>query len=118
MNYIIYCITKKYAVFKGRAGRKEYCYFASFCHLLNLLLLFLNKNYGNSLTTILCALLILLCIIPYFSLNIRRFHDINKSGWWFFISTIIPVGLLISFIALLFIKGTPGPNKYGEPPIN
>ncbi|MCF8494751.1 MAG: DUF805 domain-containing protein [Rickettsiaceae bacterium] len=50
-------------------------------------------------------------------------HDLNLSGWWqiifiigsIFISKIISI---IVFIILLFLKGTPGPNKYGEPPVD
>jgi uncharacterized membrane protein YhaH (DUF805 family) len=124
MNYIINCVIKKYAVFKGRASIKEYRYFGSLCHVLNIICLYLDSQYHNLTYNNFVLILIFLfycsvSIIPYISLNIRRLHDINKSGWWFFGSTFIPfAGLLLSFIVLFFIKGTPGPNKYGEPPIN
>ena len=43
---------------------------------------------------------------------IRRLHDLNLSGWWC-------LGLLPLYpVAILFLclwKGTPGPNKYGDP---
>jgi uncharacterized membrane protein YhaH (DUF805 family) len=118
MKYIINCATRKYAVFKGRSSRKEYIYFSIFFELLCLLVIFVDKQYKYSWMGILFILCFSFFIIPHISVNVRRFHDVNKSGWWFFISTIIPFGFFISSIALLFIKGTPGPNKYGEPPIN
>ena len=44
----------------------------------------------------------------------RRLHDLNASGWWQLI-TFIPFGQIL-MIGFIFFKGTPGPNKYGEPP--
>lgn len=118
MNYIINCITKKYAVFKGRSSRKEYIYFSIFFELLCGIVIFVENQYRNSWLFIIISLSFAIFIIPHISINVRRFHDVNKSGWWFLISTIIPFGFFISSIALFFIKGTPGPNKYGKPPIN
>jgi uncharacterized membrane protein YhaH (DUF805 family) len=52
----------------------------------------------------------------YFFLAARRLHDLNISGWWQLI-TFVPCGQLL-MIGLIFFKGTPGPNKYGEPPVD
>jgi uncharacterized membrane protein YhaH (DUF805 family) len=44
--------------------------------------------------------------------TIRRLHDVNKSGWnllWIFTG----IGFLY-VIYLEIIKGTDGPNNYGE----
>lgn len=51
--------------------------------------------------------------IPFF---IRRFHDLNRSGW-FLLTMFIPyVNILISIYAGFF-KGTDGPNDYGPDPL-
>jgi uncharacterized membrane protein YhaH (DUF805 family) len=52
----------------------------------------------------------------YFPLAVRRLHDLNSSGWYVLI-TFLPFGQLL-ILWLMFKKGTPGPNKYGEPPID
>lgn len=48
-----------------------------------------------------------------FCCQIRRYHDLNKSGLnilWFN----VPLINLYWTLRLVFEKGTPGPNKYGE----
>ena len=46
------------------------------------------------------------------SLIIRRFHDINMSGFWFFAYLIPGVGIVLE-IMLIFRKGDEGENAYG-----
>jgi uncharacterized membrane protein YhaH (DUF805 family) len=55
--------------------------------------------------------------------TVKRWHDLDKSGWWVFWTTIlvgIPyVGWLISLIILVYlflVRGTIGPNRYGPDP--
>ncbi len=46
---------------------------------------------------------------------VRRYHDRNKSGWWFLICFVPIVGPIWQFIELGFLSGTPGGNDYGLP---
>ena len=64
---------------------------------------------------VLCIALYL-SIIQVFFVTHRRLHDLNTSGWWQLI-TFVPCGQLL-MIGLIFYKGTPTTNKYGEPPID
>lgn len=61
-----------------------------------------------------------LLFIPYmissFSLAVRRWHDLGKSGWWVLVGLIPVIGGLYAFIMTGFIEGTRGPNPYGEDP--
>ncbi len=51
-----------------------------------------------------------------FSYIVRRFHDLGKSGkWWF--AMLIPVYNIHLAIGLLIERGTLGSNKYGEDPL-
>ncbi len=43
----------------------------------------------------------------------RRYHDRNKSGWWFFLCFVPIVGPIWQFIELGFLSGTPSGNSYG-----
>jgi len=46
------------------------------------------------------------------SITVRRFHDINMSGFWTFLYLIPFLGVILS-IMLLFVKGDAWTNKYG-----
>lgn len=116
MHYIIDCITKKYANFKDRAGRKEYIYCSIFFELLFLFAVLVDQYFKSSWMWILVGVLILCIIIPHISLHVRRLHDLNRSGWWLLVIFCIPFGIIISWIVLMCLKGTTGPNKYGEEP--
>lgn len=47
------------------------------------------------------------------ALQVKRWHDRDKSGWWFFLSFVPIIGALWTFIELGFFRGTYGPNSYG-----
>ena len=49
--------------------------------------------------------------------QIKRWHDLDKSGWWIFINLIICFGGLFSVIMCGFIKGTTGANRFGPDPL-
>lgn len=49
-------------------------------------------------------------------LEIRRLHDLGKSGWWA-IAGCIPLVNFIYGLFLLFLPGTIGPNEYGPDPL-
>ena len=50
------------------------------------------------------------------TLGIRRFHDLDKSGWLVLLC-LIPVVNFFVGLYMLFAKGTTGPNKYGPDPL-
>jgi uncharacterized membrane protein YhaH (DUF805 family) len=60
--------------------------------------------------------LVFIAFFQYFPLAVRRLHDLNSSGWYVLI-TFLPFGQLL-ILWLMFRKGTPGPNKYGDEPLN
>ncbi|WP_048816576.1 protein kinase domain-containing protein [Azospirillum lipoferum] len=43
----------------------------------------------------------------------KRFHDIDRSGWWALLSAIPVFGLPLLLMACGFQRGTPGPNRFG-----
>jgi uncharacterized membrane protein YhaH (DUF805 family) len=59
------------------------------------------------------AYLILLGI-PGLAVSIRRLHDTDRSGWWWWLS-LVPFG---SVVVLVFhaLPGTAGPNQFGPVP--
>ena len=49
------------------------------------------------------------------SLLARRFHDMDKSGWWVLL-ILVPILNLATYIYLLIKKGTNGANRVGAVP--
>ena len=104
---------KKYAVFSGRARRKEYWMF--------FLLYFIAMIVANvidvaAMTMGAVTLIVSLGLfIPSLAVSIRRLHDINKSGWWMLIAFIPLVGAIV--LLVFFCKdGTNGSNPFGDDP--
>lgn len=57
------------------------------------------------------------------SVDVRRFHDIDKSGWMlvlFWALSLVPlagtIAWIIKLFMLAFVDGTMGPNRYGADP--
>ena len=48
-------------------------------------------------------------------LAIQRLHDFNASGWWAVLN-LVPFANLVFYLVLLIMPGTPGPNRFGDPP--
>jgi uncharacterized membrane protein YhaH (DUF805 family) len=64
---------------------------------------------------ILSGLFVLASIIPAILVDIKRWHDRDKSGWWMLITLVPIIGSIWLLIELGFLKGTPGPNRFGSP---
>lgn len=70
---------QKYATFSGRASRSEYWWFYLFAFLLSVPLALVDSIVGNASTMPLNGLYWLV-FLPYWSVTIRRLHDVNWSG--------------------------------------
>ena len=114
----------RYADFSGRSRRKEFWMF----QLLNLLvicaLVVLLTTSGVSreewtpaqmIPVGLFALWLLGTLVPNLALQVRRFHDQDKSGWFVLLGLIPYIGSLILLIFML-IDGTRGSNRFGNDP--
>jgi uncharacterized membrane protein YhaH (DUF805 family) len=110
-GYFIACF-KKYAVFQGRARRKEYWGFYFFYAVFSAIAVFLDiifdLQFGDSYFGVISGIWIAAAIMPYWSVSVRRYHDCDKRGW----VMLMPV---YSFV-LTLLKGTHGENRFGEDP--
>lgn len=138
-----FCNTcKKIIDLKSRANRKEYIYYIIVQVIFNISLYPIHTLYLAKIPLFILYLFLLVQIIFVlitFSLNIRRLHDINISGLWYIFYIIVTSLIYFYFVGkdngfslrtkiigyssfvfiklfLIFFKGTPGPNKYGDPP--
>jgi len=61
----------------------------------------------------------LVCLLLFWfalSIQVKRWHDRGKSGWWVLIG-LVPVVGIWAFIECGFLEGTVGPNEYGPDPL-
>ncbi len=119
MNWYL-SVLKNYAVFIGRARRKEYWMFALFNIIFCIVAMILDKIFGTAYAGIMGGGLIyylycLAVLIPSLAVAVRRFHDVGKSGWFLFIG-LIPIIGAIWILVLLCSDGNPGANIYGANP--
>jgi uncharacterized membrane protein YhaH (DUF805 family) len=105
MEAVKTCLFDKYATFEGRATRSEYWWFLLFC--------FISGTLAVLIDPIVWLIFSLLILIPSIACQVRRLHDINKSGCYLFIRLVPLVGGIILFIWYLK-KSYPEDNKYGS----
>ena len=66
----------------------------------------------------LLILLTMVVAVIWFNLviTIKRYHDRNKSGWWYFFGFIPLIGPIWQFIELGFLSGDVDDNEFGPGP--
>jgi uncharacterized membrane protein YhaH (DUF805 family) len=131
-------VMRKYAVFSGRASRREYWMFALIAFATMIACFFLDPLLGIYILPdvfktsssaefngkvvasqhdgigILTAISYLVHLIPGLAVAIRRFHDSNKSAWTMLLALVPFVNFYLFY--LLCRRGTQGPNSYGPSP--
>ena len=65
----------------------------------------------------LLAIYSLAALYPSICVSIKRWHDRDKSGWWVLIGLIPLIGAIWSLIECGCLKGSDGPNRFGEDPL-
>lgn len=116
-------VLKKYAVFSGRAQRKEYWLF-TLCNTLITAVLhtvfgtvfsLLEWRVGGIGVSVVAALYALVVLLPSLAVLVRRLHDTNRSGGYFFFNLIPCVGAII-LLVFLVQDSDPDENRYGPNP--
>lgn len=138
------CLTEKFCTAKGRASRSEYWWFFLFSVVIQIVGIFFFAFFFAAIGALefykpVFVLFIIVFSIPTFAVAARRLHDLNCSGWWAgalyiysFVSSsvpriydnlaiiFVPISLIVTvaWIVAMAKKGTPSPNRFGEPPIS
>jgi uncharacterized membrane protein YhaH (DUF805 family) len=111
----------KYATFSGRARRSEYWYFILFYLVVYVAFLVagaVTKSSSPMLSLVLQllgAVFSLAMFVPSIAVSVRRLHDTDRSGWWFFIVLVPLVGSIVLLVFFL-LDSQPGDNSFGPNP--
>ena len=63
------------------------------------------------------TILILLVLWPSLAIYTKRWHDRDKSGWWSLIMLVPLIGSIWMLVECGFLRGTEGPNRFGDDPL-
>ena len=89
-------VLRKYAVFSGRARRKEFWCFSLVSFIIVLVLTVLDNQLGTFHRAtdlgLFVSLYCLAILIPEIAVTVRRLHDTGRSGWW--ILLMLPYGVV------------------------
>jgi len=129
----------KYVTFSGRAQRSELWWYILFIWLVTAVLYgWMFSSLAQSGMTafsadgsfdpeamnisfplvpmILATGFQLITILPSISVMVRRLHDTNRSGWWYWIALVPLIGIIV-LLVFMISKGTDGENDYGADPL-
>ena len=123
------CLSKA-VTWEGRASRSEYWYF----YLFFLLCLFVGAmidgvlgtsfTYTNPMTgetqSMFYGWVYMLTALAFFLPNlavfVRRLHDTDHSGWWYWFFLVPLIGVIMILIWAC-TRGTNGSNRFGSDPL-
>ena len=98
----------RYADFKGRSRRSEYWWASLSLAVIGAIV---GAILGN-----LSFIWSLAVLVPGIAINVRRLHDIGKSGWYYLIGLIPLVGGII--LLVWCCKDSVEDNEWGPNPKN
>lgn len=105
--------------FHGRRNRKSYVLYIV-CFVVLMAVVWgiaggITSGMESGAPLIIAYIITLICSISSWIVGAQRCRDFGWSGWAILLSLIPAVGAIF-LIAILFVPGTAGPNKYGADP--
>lgn len=116
--------------FEGRINRKKWWAWVVWAYAAYIFIIFLTtvgerlitgkvSDYARlpvtDLVVVLGGLVVMLLLL---AATARRYHDIDKSGWWAALFIIPLVGLFLVLPQCGFFRGTKGSNQFGPDPLD
>lgn len=119
--------------FEGRLNRKPYWLTAIAFGIVFTILFYIVMGAFGSITPstdpampasmsfspigwVLVVILYIVFLYGSVALAVKRLHDRNRSGWFYLLMLVPLVNIWIA-IEILFLRGTPGANRFGADPL-
>lgn len=108
--------------FQGRIPRKVYWLYGVLGLLIGTLIaagivIGIASVIGDWFNLLLFPIYIML-IWASLAVQVKRWHDRDKSGWWVLIGLIPLIGAIWQLVECGFLEGTQGDNQFGPAPGN
>jgi uncharacterized membrane protein YhaH (DUF805 family) len=111
-----------YTTWRGRASRSEFWWWYLFTVLVTLPfnIIWQVSIAGQSFEDItslfnwayfLFVIVALVLFLPTLAMTIRRLHDTNRSGGWYWI-LLVPFAGSIILLVFMLLPSAPGPNRF------
>lgn len=107
---------RNYVGFSGRASRSEFWYWILFTVLVSIVTSIIDLGVLSSNVMPLSSIWSLVTFLPSLAMGVRRLHDTDRSGWWWLLSFIPLIGIIV-LIVFWCSEGTRGPNRFGPDPL-
>ena len=106
---------KNYANFSGRSTRADYWWVVLANALIGFIIGFVCGIIGldQRVSMIISGIYSLAVLVPGIAIVVRRLHDINKSGWYYFM-VLIPIAGPIIVLIYLLTDSVNENNQFGE----
>jgi hypothetical protein len=82
-----------------------------------IIVIIIGAVLGEEAATIILYLLGLVLFWSVIAIQVKRWHDRDKSGWWILINLVPIIGSIWALIDNGFLRGTEGMNRFGEDPL-
>lgn len=116
---------KRYGDFSGRSCRREFWMFQLVYLALGVVFMFALVDTSGPFGTssglakgliVLCVCALLVLVVPLIAVQVRRFHDQDKSGLLVLLNLVPYVGALVVYV-MMALPGTSGANRFGPDPL-
>ncbi|SMF05625.1 Uncharacterized membrane protein YhaH, DUF805 family [Alteromonadaceae bacterium Bs31] len=103
--------------FSGRIPRKTYwlSFLGLIAALIVLIVLLVLIGVSESVLSILTLIIYIPALWISLAIQVKRWHDRDKSGWWVLISIIPIIGPIWAFVENGCLAGDEGVNRFGPP---
>ena len=121
---------RQYFTFNGRISRLSFWLRQLlFWPLLYVFLVLVSLVFGTHLKSnfiaedisltgdIIISVVVLIILWSATCAGIQRWHDRNRSGWWYWVGLIPLIGNFYALGECGFRRGTIGPNRFGPDPL-
>ena len=105
-----------YVDFSGRSSRSEVWWWILFSIIANLVAAILDNGIQEA-SGLFAIIITLGLLLPNIAIQVRRMHDLDKSGWWLLILLIPLIGIIFALVWFCS-KGTEGDNRFGSDPLS
>ena len=104
----------RYVQFQGRASRSEFWYFYLFGVIVSFTTAAVDAMLwrGGGSRGFVQGIAFLILFLPSLSVGIRRLHDTDRTGWWWWLNVIPLIGQIVLFV-FWCERPTQGRNRFG-----